>query len=156
MSYSQVSISVRGALLATLWLGAGAGLAAEPSIEPTAETSAEPTAEPTAEDVRLVALTPREERAVVRVGSEPLAAVGPGDVVPGTRAEVLAVLPDRLVLEEPERRREVWLFLPAGDGRPGKVQVLDFEVPPAADVEPGFIEAPAVVIDPAVAEGGSR
>jgi hypothetical protein len=81
-------------------------------------------------DLAVLLLAPAGERAVVKDAGGKLHLLSVGDVLPGTRARVLQVLPDRLVVEEalpgpPARTRKVWLH----DRRDARgrtiVQVLD-------------------------------
>lgn len=110
------------------------------SISPLASTAEVPL-----ESLSVVALAPVEERAVVKSAHGSLHVVQPGDLLPGTAARVLQVLPDKLVLEaqnasQPESGKHlVWLYQrpPAGDG--SRVQRLQRH-PPAA--VPGLSTAP--------------
>ena len=94
-------------------------------------------AEQPLEHVNVVALAPFEERAVVTLPDGSMHVVGRGDMLPGTAATVLQVLPDKLVLEEPTGNKAesgkhlVWLHKrPQADGG-SRVQRI-YRKPPAA------------------------
>ena len=85
-------------------------------------------------DFAVLVLAPVEERAVVQGADGELHLLAVGDALPGTEAEVVEILPDRLVLEDavPEKptvRRTIWLYRERlADGRT-RVQILDPERP---------------------------
>ena len=105
------------------------------------------TAETPLERLRIMALAPYEERAVVQTPEGDLHVVQHGDLLPGTAARVLQILPDKLVVEEPtgstpERGKHLtWIYKRPpleGDSRvqrlrrdpPDAVPVLNTAPPP--------------------------
>lgn len=71
----------------------------------------------------VVALEPAAGQAVVRLPDGRLHLLSIGDVIPGTRATLQEVLPDRVVVEEvtevegePPVRRQAWWFEATSDG----------------------------------------
>jgi hypothetical protein len=85
-------------------------------LAPAAALSAAAAAPPAESlaDVAILVLAPGGQRAVVKSADGTLHLLSVGDPLPGTRARVVQVLADRLVVEEtlegpPARTRRVWL-----------------------------------------------
>lgn len=95
------------------------------------------------EGLALLAVSPADGKGAIQLPTGELRVVKVGDTLPGTRAILREVLPDRLVLtesvfddesEEPATKRRVWLFKARGPDLRSRVQVLDPTPPPEADI----------------------
>jgi hypothetical protein len=86
--------------------------------------------------VAVLALAPRESRAVIQMPSGALINVAPGDVLPEIRARAVGILADKLVLEmtaaedDSATRSRVWVYRVTEIGKPSRVQFLEQSLPP--------------------------
>lgn len=94
------------------------------------------------ESITVVALGPVDGRAVIRHADGQMQVVKLGDEIAGTQAVVHQVLTDKLVLEQTveglgasRTRQTVWIYKPDKPGEGSRVQRLDRQKPPGAQIE---------------------
>lgn len=99
------------------------------------------------EKITVLALGPADGRAVVAQSEGKMLVLKVGDTVPETKAIVLQVLHDKLVVEdmienpgEPPVKQVVWIFKPEKTGAKSRVQRLDQTGP-----EKNFLLKPTVM-----------
>ena len=96
------------------------------------------------EQVSLLATGVRDSAAVVRTADQQLVVLKPGDSVPGTRAVVLKVAADKLVLEETDaagqQRQLVWLYKANSDAQGRIERFADHVAAPALPRPPDTVQ----------------
>ena len=87
------------------------------------------------EGLAVVAISALDGRAVVKTGDQKMRVLKVGDVIPGTRATVVQILSDKLVVEDASvadasgRGQTIWLTKSGADGKV-TVQRLQHHAPP--------------------------